>query len=145
MPGSAYYSSSSSSSAVISSVYSLTCCSLHYLRQGRYVIVVVCLSVCLLATLRKNVRSDLHEILVEGWQWVVNRWLNFCGDHNHGSGYGWRHWRRYAVMHCPSSSSFWVYTFFLDINLNFYEICRFDRHWSQWNYMAMSVLLCTET
>jgi len=42
---------------------------LSYLRQGGYVIVVVCLSVCLclLATLRKNFRPDLHEIFREGW------------------------------------------------------------------------------
>jgi len=30
-------------------------------------IVVVCLFVCLLATLRKNFRTDLHEIFTEGW------------------------------------------------------------------------------
>jgi len=45
-----------------------------YLRQGGYVFVVVCLSVrlsvCLLATLRKNFRMDLHEIFREGWQWA---------------------------------------------------------------------------
>jgi len=35
----------------------------NYLRQEGYVIVVVCLSICLLATLRKNFRTDLHEIL----------------------------------------------------------------------------------
>jgi len=40
---------------------------IYYLRQG-YVIVVVCLFVlCLSATLRKNVRMDLHEIFREGW------------------------------------------------------------------------------
>ena len=41
-------------------------CFLNYLRQGRYVI-VVCLSVCLLATLHKNFQTDLHEIFREGW------------------------------------------------------------------------------
>ena len=41
----------------------------RYLRQG-YVIVVLCLSVCLLATLRKHFQTDLHEIFVEGWQWA---------------------------------------------------------------------------
>jgi len=30
----------------------------------------VCFSVCLLATLRKNFRTDLHEIFREGWQWA---------------------------------------------------------------------------
>jgi len=47
----------------------------YYLRQGGYVIVVVfsvvcffvCLSVSNLA--QKNVRTDLHEIFREGWQW----------------------------------------------------------------------------
>jgi len=38
----------------------------YYLRQARYVFVVV----CLLATLRKNFRTDLHEIFREGWQWA---------------------------------------------------------------------------
>jgi len=35
-----------------------------YLRQGGYVIVVV----CLLATLCKNFQMDLHDIFREGWQ-----------------------------------------------------------------------------
>jgi len=30
----------------------------------------VCLSVCLLATLRKNFPTDLHENVREGWQWA---------------------------------------------------------------------------
>ena len=34
----------------------------HYLCQGGYVVVIVCLSVCLLATFHKNFRTDLHEI-----------------------------------------------------------------------------------
>jgi len=33
---------------------------------GGYVFVVVCLYVCLLATLRKNFQTDLHEIFREG-------------------------------------------------------------------------------
>jgi len=40
----------------------------------------VCLFVCPLATLRKNVRTDLHEIFREGWQWAMDKWLNFGGD-----------------------------------------------------------------
>jgi len=40
-----------------------------------------CLSVCLLATLRKNFQTDLHEIFREGWP--VNKWLNFDGDADH--------------------------------------------------------------
>ena len=42
----------------------------RYLRQGGYVHVVVrlsvCLSVCLLATVRKNFQMDLHEFFREG-------------------------------------------------------------------------------
>jgi len=41
-----------------------------YLRQGGYIIIVVCRFVCLSATLRKNFRTDLHEICREGWQWA---------------------------------------------------------------------------
>jgi len=33
-----------------------------------FVYVAVCLSVCLLATLRKTFGTDLHEIFSEGWQ-----------------------------------------------------------------------------
>ena len=40
-------------------------CNLH---QGGYVFVVVCLSVFLLATLRKNVRTNFREIFREDWQ-----------------------------------------------------------------------------
>ena len=42
----------------------------HYLRRGGYVSVVVCLSVCLLATLRKNSRTDLCEIFRKSSQWT---------------------------------------------------------------------------
>jgi len=54
----------------------------NYLRQGCCAFVVVCLFVCvwLLATLRKNFRTDLHEIFRQGWQWPTNKWLNFGGD-----------------------------------------------------------------
>jgi len=37
----------------------------------------VCLSVCLLATLRKNFQTDLHEILREGWQWASEQIVKF--------------------------------------------------------------------
>jgi len=31
--------------------------------------------------LRKNFRTDFHEIFREGWQWAdENKWLNFCID-----------------------------------------------------------------
>jgi len=42
-----------------------------------------CLFVCLLATLGKNFRTDLHEIFREGLQWPINKRLNFGGDPDH--------------------------------------------------------------
>jgi len=48
-----------------------------YLSQQGYVFVVVCLSVCLLATSRKNFRTDLHEIFREGWQWASEQMAKF--------------------------------------------------------------------
>ena len=41
------------------------------------------LFVCLLATLRKNFRMDLHEIFKEGWQWATEQTITFwwrCGS-----------------------------------------------------------------
>jgi len=74
----------------------LTSYDYFYLCQGGYVFVVVCLSVCLLATLCKNVQTDLHEIFTEGCNEPVNKWLNFGGSLDHGSAYGSRsvsrHW-----------------------------------------------------
>jgi len=49
------------------------------------------LFVCLLATLRKNVRTDLHEIFRKGWQWTSEEMIKF-----------W--WR--------SGSSFWIQALF---------------------------------
>ena len=50
-----------------------------YLRQGGYVFVVVCLSVCLsvflFATLRKNSRTDLHEFFREGCRWASEQMI----------------------------------------------------------------------
>jgi len=57
-----------------------------YLRQRGYVFVVVCLSVCLLATLHRNFRmdsNDLHAIFREGRNGPVNKRLNFGGDVDH--------------------------------------------------------------
>jgi len=48
----------------------------YYLRQGGYVF-VVCLFVCLLATLSKNFGTDLHEIFWEGWQWSNEQMIKF--------------------------------------------------------------------
>jgi len=58
--------------------YNSTKCYVHYyLQQGGYVIVVVCLFVCLLAILRKNFQTNLHEIVREGWQWVNGQMTKF--------------------------------------------------------------------
>ena len=35
------------------------------------------LSVCLLATLRKNFQTDLHDILRENWQWADKQMIKF--------------------------------------------------------------------
>jgi len=51
--------------------------SIYYLRQGGSVIAAVCLSVCTLASLRKNFPTDLHEIFRESWQ------FKFGGDPDH--------------------------------------------------------------
>jgi len=57
-----------------------------YPRQGRLCfrhVLSVCLSVCLLATLRKNFWTDLHEIFREVCNGPVNKLLNFSGDPDH--------------------------------------------------------------
>jgi len=48
-----------------------------YLRQGRYVIVVVCLFVCLLATLRNCERICLKLLGKLGWQWADEQMVKF--------------------------------------------------------------------
>ena len=60
---------------------------IYYLRQGGYVIIVVCLSVCLLATLRKNFGTDLHIIFREGWQWAIEKLVKFRWRSGSPSGY----------------------------------------------------------
>ena len=57
-------------------------CTLAYFCQGGCVFVIVGLSVfvlfvCLLATLRTNFQTDLHEIFREGWQWANEQMLKF--------------------------------------------------------------------
>jgi len=37
-----------------------------------------CLSVCLFATVRKNLQTDLHEIFRKGWQWASEQIVKFC-------------------------------------------------------------------
>jgi len=58
-----------------------------YLRKGGYVIVVVCLSVCLVATLCKKFRTDWHEIFSEGWQWTSEQTSKFWWRSGSPSGY----------------------------------------------------------
>jgi len=58
----------------------------YYVRQGEYEIVVVCLSVCLFATLRKNFQTVLHEIFREGWQqWINEQMVRFWLPSGSGS------------------------------------------------------------
>jgi len=59
-----------------------------YLRQAGYIFWVVCLSVCLLATLRKNFWTDLREIFREVWQWAVEQMIKFWWQSGHRFGYG---------------------------------------------------------
>jgi len=49
-------------------------CINFYLRQGGF---VASLFVCLLATLHKNVGTDLHETFREGWQWANQQMIKF--------------------------------------------------------------------
>ena len=46
-----------------------------------------CLSVCLLATLRKNFQTDLNEIFGEGSQWASEQTFKFCWRSGSPSGY----------------------------------------------------------
>ena len=66
---------------------------------------LVCLSVCLLATLCKNFRMDLHEIFREGWQWANEQMIKFLQQSGSVSGYRDRFleemlWWRYAMSQC---------------------------------------------
>jgi len=56
---------------------------------------------CLLATVRKNLRTDLHEIFREGWQRTNE--LNFGGDLDTYRDTGKTCLGR--GMHCPSAFS----------------------------------------
>ena len=74
----------------------------------------VCLSVCLLATLRKNSRTDLREIFREGWQWatkqIVKFWWRSRSIPNPDPDYGSVSRRGKTClggcMHCPNASNF---------------------------------------
>jgi len=73
-----------------------------YLRLKGYVFVIV----CLLATLRKNFQTDLHEIFLEKvGNGPMNKWLNFGGNPDHDL---YRDTGKTCLgrgMHCPSASS----------------------------------------
>jgi len=42
-----------------------------------YVILIVCLSVCLFSNFVQKLRTDLHEIFREGWQWANLQMIKF--------------------------------------------------------------------
>ena len=50
------------------------------------------LFVCLSATLRKNFRTNLHEIFREDWQWASEQMVKFWWRLDYGSRYGSWHW-----------------------------------------------------
>jgi len=91
-----------------------------YLRQGRYVFVVVCLSVYLSVCLTvSNFAQKTSERICMKFSGKIgngpmNKRLNFGGDPDRGSGYRYgsgsisRHWYKTCLgggMHCPSASS----------------------------------------
>jgi len=60
-------------------------------KEDMYVIDVVCLSVCLLATLRKKTSERIcMKFSGKVGNGPTNKWLNFGGDPVHGSEYGLR-------------------------------------------------------
>jgi len=62
------------------------------------VIIVVCLSVCLLATLRKNFRIWIcMKFSGKVGNGPVNKRLNFGNDPDHGFRSVWRYWVRRAL------------------------------------------------
>jgi len=66
------------------------------------------LSVCLLASLRKNFQTDLHEIFREGWQWV-NEHKIFMAIRVTYPDMMYRDTGKTCLgggMHCPIASSF---------------------------------------
>jgi len=60
------------------------CC---YYTSAKWLCFCRCLSVCLLATLRKNFQSDLHESFREGWQWASEQLIKFWWLSGSPSGY----------------------------------------------------------
>jgi len=57
-------------------------------KEVMFLSLFVCLSLCLLATLRKNSRTDLHEIFREVWQWANEQTIKFWWKSRPPSGYG---------------------------------------------------------
>ena len=79
----------------------------YYLRQWGYAIVVVCLSVCLLATLRKNFWTDLREIFRElGWLWANEQMIKFWSDLDPNPDRNTGKTSLGGGMHCPSASCY---------------------------------------
>jgi len=85
----------------------------YYLQEGGYVIVVSSLSVCLLATLRKNFQKELHEILSEGWQWADEQMIKFWW--RSGPGPYDDTGKTCGAMHCPSAFSFLIFLFLVSV------------------------------
>jgi len=67
----------------------------------------VCLSVCLLGALRKNCRTDLHEIFREGWQWADEQKIKFWWRSGHrldtGIASGFVTIGRYGKLYQPTA------------------------------------------
>jgi len=61
------------------------CCDILALITSAKEVVFSSLSVCLLATLRKNFQTDLHEISGKIGNGSINKWLNFGGNWQSGS------------------------------------------------------------
>ena len=82
-----------------------------------------CLSVCLLATSRKNFRTDLHEIFREGWQWADEQTIKFWWRSGYGSGPDpYRDTGKTCLgggMHFPSASSLCLRLPFVEVNKYF--------------------------
>jgi len=62
-------------------------CAIFTSAKDDYVFVVVCLSVCLLATLHENFGTDLRAVFREGWQWASEHMIKFRWRAGSPSGY----------------------------------------------------------
>jgi len=68
----------------------------RYLPPPRRLCFHCCLSVCSLATLRKNFQTDFHEIFRECWRWANEQMIKFWWQ----SGWWYVPWWRYALSQC---------------------------------------------